>query len=235
MKVGDKKQAIGLGIVAVGAIGFLGNSIVGAFGGSSNPTPSPAKPAPEQKKVVTSKETNSDSSTADLSITKGDSSSDTKTSELPAEGEIFLYRDSFVAAKSQPLRPNVERKKKGRSLPGGSPAVQPLDPFSGSGDAPPPMNGKLPNVSDPDEITGKDRRLKPEEAKPKEQLEVRYEGFVEAHSRMAIVSVNGAQITADEGDALSSGVRLLKIEEDRILVIVKSTRKTIWLGKGVKF
>lgn len=226
MKVGDSRQAILLGVVAVAAIGFLIKTAVGSFMGKVSNAPMVVKDlrggdAPKEAATSPSK---------DVSPQESIPAPTQAIDSHPTSGPYFI-RDAF--AKIPPKEPAGTATN--------HVFTSPVDPREytnddvGDGkptlpDAQPQAQGMAGSIggSSPDSMS------KTQEAPQKESLTIRFDGFVDAGSPMAVLTYKGATYTVSPGDPVADGIVVEMIWSDKVLL--RKDKKTIrvLVGKEVE-
>ncbi|MEI7576645.1 MAG: hypothetical protein WCK51_07115 [Armatimonadota bacterium] len=222
MKTGNPKQAVILAVVAVGAIGFLGTSLFSTFASGSTPAPAPVeiKEKSPDPAVTTTKP-----SSEKLPATEPGESEEIE-SDLPPK------IDKTPFGKLEPKKPiaTVGDKKPPASLPKagrkGSQAERettPLDPTSENHPGL-PATGELP-------AGGGEA---PENADTPKPIMIRFEGFVDAGNPVAIIRIGESQYTADQGEGLPYGIRVIAMTSEKLTLSIRGRRKSVWIGREVQ-
>ena len=228
MKVGDKKQATILGVVAAGAILFLGKSAFDAFSGGKSATPAVNVAQNIPTAQVASASTNSTTAGAP-SMTVATSTSKVAVEEKKlSDSFIDIGNDGFVppVAKQEPVvTPPVEEGAKAPDKKGSvGPSCSIPVPVS------PQLSGNI-GFSDgdenTDESTGGNRKSK-EEGKT---VEVRFFGFIEEGKKLAILAYGDSTFTVNAGDKVGRDITVVKVEADRIVLKQGKQLFTLMLGE----
>lgn len=219
MKIGNQKQAIALGVVAVGSLGFLGNSIFSSFGGGS-PAPS-VEEVKEEKPKPTPLPENEPNGDAPAN------SNDVQIAPAVFERNYFGAERTKVTTNA-PVKPKAATRKPEPSEQNeGKSEFEHLGTFNPAGPSLPDANSgeKPPTSGDSAEAT---------KATPKlEVVTLKYEGFVDAGNPVAILAIGENRFTVDQGDRLPSGVRVLAITPEKLTLSIKGRNRTLWLGKEI--
>ena len=218
MKVGDSRQAILLGAVAVAAIGFLIKTAVGSFMGKVSNAPMVVKDlrggeAPKDATLTPSKDESPQQA----------SPAPTSMIESHPTGGPYYIRDAFAKIPPKGTATGQSGAASNRKMP------SPMDPreytFDDGGDSKP----SLPNAqSQTQGMVGSISEKSPgveANAPQKESLMVRFDGFVDAGSPMAILTYKGATYTVSKGDPVADGMVVEMIWSDKILL--RKDKKTI--------
>ena len=228
MKVGNKHQAIILGVIAFLALGMVTKTALGSLprGNSNQPipvqdlggvatTPHDENPAPESSKSgQTTKRPIHDLTT-------------------PSINSAVVVRDAFS-------KPNLPEKtqswpKKNQHFPGNEETqvqTKPENPFEGSVEV--GKIGPLPkNQAGPGQEVSKKEIVKDPPKKP--LVGIRYTGYVEAGSPMAIVLVNGENLSLQVGSKFGDGFTVESITDEHITIRKGKLVKTVLIGKEIQF
>ncbi len=223
MKIGNQKQAIALGVVAVGSLGFLGNSIFSSFGGGS-PAPSVEEVKEEKPKPTALPENEPNGGAAAEAPAN---SNDVQIAPAVFERNYFGAERTKVTTKA-PVKPKAAtRKPEPSNQNDGKSEFENLGTFNPSGPSLPDASSgeKPPTSGDSAEAT---------KATPKpEVVTLKYEGFVDAGNPVAILAIGENRFTVDQGDRLPSGVRVLAITSEKLTLSIKGRNRTLWLGKEI--
>jgi hypothetical protein len=227
MKVGDKKQAIGLGVVAVFAVGMLGKTALGTVGktsvnqplvvqdlggtskSSTDPTPSAESPAPPTVAGSTNEHIQASNSTA-------------------IKREAFQKWD--IPEKTKSFEPSVQASSTNPETSTPTNGYHPRDPRSSEYEI---GGGPIPGA-DPEKQEKINSNEKKETPKKEESPVARYEGYVDSGSPMGIVSVNGSSFSVSVGDSVGLGYTVESISSQKIRIRKGKISKTISIGKETK-
>jgi hypothetical protein len=69
--------------------------------------------------------------------------------------------------------------------------------------------------------------------KPK-PIMIRFEGYVDAGNPVAIIRIGESQFTADQGEGLSYGIRVLAITSEKLTLSIRGRQKSVWIGREVQ-
>lgn len=210
MKVGDKKQAILLSVVAVGAIIFLFSQLGGALKGAST--------MPKILAAVTG--------------------SAVPSARVDGSYPEVVLRDAFSHPKlessipkptTEPLKQAVASDSEaGTAKPARLAGAAPADPswFEARGDA----GAALPDPDHPEENTGKAEK---ENGKP--EVSVKILATMRAHVWTAVVQVGSEPSrVVSKGQSLAKGIRITDIGEDGITVRSQGAEQLLGVGSEVK-
>ena len=219
MRVGDKKQAIGLGLAALIAVGMLGKTAFGSFAASNS----------DQPLVV--KEVGTRSAPSGPSSDRAPVREATaEAAKIPAATEkdnaTVIKRDAFEKP-SMPARTKAFNEGtliKGRHQ---NTSISPDDPASESMT---PLGGNLPNAGGANK-QGEGPDIKKDKPAPKPEFTLRFDGFVEAGSPMAVVSLNGKSFSISVGDVIGNGYTVESISSQKVTIRKQKKTKTILIGK----
>ena len=232
MKTGNPKQAAILGIVAVGAVGFLGSSLFSTFASGSTPssavqeTVKPADPATQP-----AAEPGDDTpATIKLPANEPDDSGNNEfESDLPPKikktpfGKPGAKKPTNKATdKTQPQ----SLAKGGKKVSEGDPETRPIDPTWKE-------NPGLPSTDEmPAGGIGSDSK-DPDKDQPK-PIMIRFEGFIDAGHPVAIIRIGDSQYTADQGEGLPYGIRVIAMTSEKLTLSIRGRRKSVWIGREVQ-
>lgn len=232
MKTGNPKQAIGLGVVALIAIGILGKTAFGAFGGENASRPLVVQELRGPETGLPAKSAPSPTVGTNVSTSKTDANTNTEY-----QGPTYVVRDAFA---KPPMRtqsfPGTDRG----DLQGKGPnfsqfnneAIPPVDPdFLPHTD--PPVDTKA-NKEGPKNDTKKPEQPK-ENPVAQIKVKIRFDGFVDAGSPTAIVSIDGKNFNIGIGEILLNGYKVSAISSDKITVQKNKETKTIYIGRETEF
>lgn len=232
MKTGNPKQAIGLGVVALIAIGILGKTAFGAFGGENASRPLVVQELRGTETGLPAKSEPSPTVGTNVSTSKTDANTSTEY-----QGPTYIVRDAFakppMRTQSFPGTGREDMLYKGPNSPTfNNDTIPPVDPdFPVPTD--PPVDTKV-NKEGP-----KNESKKPEQPKenPVAQIKVkiRFDGFVDAGSPAAIVSIDGKNFNIGIGEILFNGYKVSEISNDKITVQKNKETKTIYIGRETEF
>jgi len=224
VKTGNPKQAVILGIVAVGALGFLGSSLFSTFASGSTPTP-----AVVEEKSKSPDPADSTAKPADNKLPTNepdDGGNEEFESDLPPKIEKTPFRKpdakkptAKVGEKKQP----VSLRKPTRAGSQGEQEITPLDPTTGGHPELPPTNEMPAGGSDTPETSDK--------SKP---IMIRFEGFIDAGNPVAIIRIGDSQYTADQGEGLPYGIRVIAMTSEKLTLSIRGRRKSVWIGREVQ-
>ena len=220
MRVGDKKQAIGLGLAALIAVGMLGKTAFGSFAASNS----------DQPLVV--KEVGTRSSPSGPSSDRAPVREATaEAAKIPAATEkdnaTVIKRDAFEKP-SMPVRTKTFDEgtlKNGHRQEG---QITPRNPGDES-ISPTPLGGNHSQGA-PDNPGGLPDPTKDKPA-PKREFMLRFDGFVEAGSPMAVLSLNGKSFSISVGDVIGNGYTVESISSQKVTIRKQKKTKTIFIGK----
>lgn len=236
MKLGDQKQAIALGVVALFAIGFLAKTAFGAFGGQgskpivvqelrggparsqpvASATNSPATP-PTQNEPVKAPEKNA---APNLAVRDAFAKFATQTDGKPKAAMRPVPNQGFWPQESQVS--NSDR---------GPETVPPANPMANAiGNDPP--TGAETSVTGKDSPKGGSSQTSVEKKDP---ITVRFDGYVNAGTPMAVLTYKGASYTVTVGEVLSDGVKVLGFTSEKITLSKGKSVKTIFVGRETEF
>jgi len=233
MKVGDKKQAIGLGIGAFIALGMLGKTAFGtlAKGGSNQPLViKEAGGAPVR----------ADAQAQDQHLPAPVPASGNSNDQIQVDNSTPIKRDAFEKPFVPEKTKSFETSKQPPKITGESYSrtnenptaevtgvVDGADNNSGTNSDPLPKGEIDPNKVD--------------ESKPKQNPlpkvdfpTARYDGFVEAGSPMAVVTFKGKSFSVNVGDSLGLGYTVESISGQKIRIRKGKVVKTILIGQETK-
>jgi hypothetical protein len=234
MKVGDKKQAIALGIAALFALGMLGKTALGSLskGGGNQPLVVKEVGGPAGKP---------DSSSQDQHPPASEPASRSSGDQVQVDNSTPIKRDAFnkpfVPEKTKPFEQANQPPKIGG------------ESYSKTDENEPATVGGVVDGTASDPGTGMDPPLpkgeidpnKVGESKPKQsplpKVEVpsaRYDGFVEAGSPMAVISFKGKHFSVNVGDSLGLGYTVESISGQKIRIRKGKVVKTILIGQETK-
>lgn len=227
MKLGDKKQAIALGIVAVLALGMLGKTAFGALSTTGGSKRIAVKDVGEP--------------TANTSPTIGETApqalpekSGSETPDTPAVDLSTIKRDAFdvpdVPEKTKSFGDGQKAPNRGNESYSETKKITPWDPGTEQTER---VGGTLPgstSVEKPPEKSDNSKASKPEIS----FQTARYDGFVDAGSPMGIVSIDGNSLSVGVGNSLGNGYTVESISSQRITIRKGKVTKTILIGKETK-
>ena len=227
MKTGNPKQAAILGIVAVGAIGFLGSSIFSTFASGSTPAPTKEYVAEHEQKsaepgsasVEKLPDTEPDDSRADI----GEADLPPKIEKTPFRQPAQKKADGGSDEKGQ-VAPLAKVKRKGTNSSGSSEETLPVDPNGVTPPTLPGTDGMTPGGGD-SSTSGKE---------PPKPVMIRFEGYVDAGNPVAIVRIGDSQYTADQGEGLPYGIRVIAITSEKLTLSIRGRRQSVWIGREVQ-
>jgi hypothetical protein len=259
MKTGDPKQAAILGIVAVGAIGFLGKTLFGSFAGGGNVKPvavavregKPEDRTAERADAGNNQDQKPSNSTSE-SVTKRKDKEGTESNS----SSLSLSRDAFAVptnAKRDPVSsdPVSDAKRVAEAAAEraktSSTATDQPDPrlssrgfppggfpgFRNRGSELPPADPNNPPSFNSNESSDLNRTKDKKITKPEKALEVRYEGFVNAGNPVAVIRVGEQTFNVELNDALLDGIRVVQISDEKVVLMVRGKSRTAWLGRTV--
>ena len=225
MKLGDKKQAIGLGIGAVFAVGMLAKTAFGTIGtqGLSHPI------AIRDFSSPATRSNNSSEVNVDTSVSTKNPLTIPPSGPASKEDLTTVKRDAFE-------KPTMPTKTKGfdserpqarvnhETYTNGK--IDPADPGVG---APDPIKGSLPNPDQGQRQPGGASSGPDVTQKPKDIM--RYDGYVEAGSPMGIITMNGHSTSVNVGEEVGFGFRVESISSKEITLRKGKKVKTILIGK----
>ena len=224
MKLGDKKQATILGVVAVLCVGMLGKTALGSF--SANGT---AQSMTVQNLGGPGSKANSVSGIAGANSTSTSTSHVNANLDSVKESPTTIVRDAFS-------KPNVPEKTKSWDLerPNKSaaesqvPTPERLTDKVVSDQELPLPTGAIGNTSNQTTINH-------ESIKPKTGPTIRFDGYIEAGSPMGVISIDGKSLSIRVGDFVEKDLLIKFLSNDRITIRKGKTSKTILIGKETKF
>lgn len=227
MKTGDPKQAAILGVVAIGALGFLGSSLFSAFAGGSTPVPvansqSSAQPAESNTgSGATSPEKLPDKEPLEIGDEADEIDFPPKIEKTPFSKPTLIESGADTSRKYQPAR---QPRTGGQSELGSNRdrETAPLDPTSTDHTSLPGVDGLTPGTSGD---------VAPDKPKP---IMIRFEGYVDAGNPVAIVRIGDSQFTADQGEGLPYGIRVLAITSEKLTLSIRGRQKSVWIGREVQ-
>jgi hypothetical protein len=221
MKTGNKTQAIVLGVVATGAIGFLGRTLLSSFSGSQGPASRPAS----ADRVASDKE--------QLAPLVSSSREPRSTSiVIPAVLKNDAFSNPLLATKktdsSQPETPKSISKGNGES-------VVPIQPSESEFTLPPNVEPDVkPKQNTPDENSKTNRTHSESKEKAEVKLKVLYQGFIDAGNPVAILSVNGVSTNIELNSALGSDIKVIFISSEKVTLRFRSKSVSVAIGKEVQ-
>jgi hypothetical protein len=235
MKTGNPKQAAVLGVLAAGALCFLGSSIFSTFATGS--TPEAVASNPRIDNAVRPAEVKAPEASANADATE---ESGTASEKLPAvEPDVIDEQTKMVEAPPRISKtpfgkvkvvqtvkaPNKAGKStKSRESVGDQgfddERVPPTNPFAGQG-------AGLPNAAE----GSTEPKTK---AEPPKTISIRFEGYVNAGNPVAIIRIGDSQYTADQGEGLPNGIRIIAITPEKLTLSIKGRQKSIWIGREVQ-
>lgn len=247
MKIGDQKQAIALGVVAVGALGFLGKTAIGMFSGSAprplvvkelrgsasadNPDPTDSKATTEPKtdeqtETKTSEATPIEATANDATPKLEPAPKATATIQVPLRDAFAKFptqakKDSPPVSQPKPIHIPKETMTQTSSTDEGG-DVMPKSPFTGDISGP---GSKLPNAQPSD---GMQSPVK------KEPIKLRFDGFIDAGKPMAVITFKDSTFNVAIGDFIDTDVVIKSITGQRIIVRVGPMLKTIFVGREIE-
>ncbi len=222
MKTGNPKQAAILGIVAVGALGFLGSSLFSTFAAGSTPPVQEVR-APQEPAASTAKLPENE---------PGDNAAEGEGNEFPPKIENSPFKATAETAPPKPEVAPAKPDRKPTSLKGRPPrasdsgeegGLEPTDPFGKGSPTLPPTEEMPPG--------GGDSPSKPDAPKP---IMIKFEGYVDAGNPVAIIRIGESQYTADQGEGLPNGIRVIAITAEKLTLSIRGRQKSIWIGREVQ-
>jgi hypothetical protein len=238
MKTGNPKQAVVLGVLAAGALCFLGSTIFSTFATGSTPEPAANNPRidhairePEAKvaeapvNVEAAEESGAASEKLPV-VTPDVINEQTKTVEAPPRiSKTPFGKGKVVQTVKPPSQTTSSSKPKPNRGPGGDDSfdderVPPTNPFAGQGTG-------LPNAAE----GSTEPKTK---AEPPKTISIRFEGYVNAGNPVAIIRIGDSQYTADQGEGLPNGIRIIAITPEKLTLSIKGRQKSIWIGREVQ-
>jgi hypothetical protein len=244
MKTGDKKQAIALGVVALGAVGFLGKSVLETFLGGSTAQPvatANREGKPESRAAIPDQSQNPPSpitppqnpgSAVFPEVKEGNSAPQVAQVTPKQDVPIELYNDGFAApvlktggqeSTAKPVqteKPSVTTEKKSPVNSKASKPMKGVVPLPVTGDKEANSSGK------PDENTGNDQQTKKEDSKST----LRFCGLVESRKKMAIIEFDGQSMTVSQGQMIDDELVVVDVNFNSIKVQRGSKKYVIALG-----
>ena len=223
MKTGDPKQAVILGVVALGAVGFLGSTIFSSFAGGSTPAPvaktqsSTQVAEPSSGSGKTSPEKLPDREPLDIGDEAEDNGFPAKIEKTPFGKPTVKQPGAVTNSKGLP--------QTGRQSEFGSKEERdtaPLDPTSGDQASLPVIDGMTP---------GGGGDVASDKPKP---IMIRFEGYVDAGNPVAIIRIGDSQFTADQGEGLPYGIRVLAVTSEKLTLSIRGRQKSGWIGREVQ-
>jgi hypothetical protein len=233
MKVGDKKQAIGLGIGAIFALGMLGKTAFGtlAKGGGNQPLViKDAGGAPVRP----------DSQAQDNHPPAPSPSSDNSSDQVQVDNSTQIKRDAFEKPFVPEKTKSFDQSKQPPKITGESysrtnenPTAEVTGVFDGNAGNSGSTSDSLPKGEiDPNRVEESKPRQNPI---PKVELPTgRYDGYVEAGSPMAVVTFKGKSFSVNVGDSLGLGYTVESISGHKIRIRKGKVVKTILIGQETK-
>ena len=224
MKLGDKKQAIGLGIGAVFAVGMFTKTALGTLGSNSSNHPivirDSGSPLPKSANF-------SDSSSENVVPTKTTSVGQPTNSASKVD-LTTIRRDAFeIPAKTSAFdsdksksRPSRESSHATDQLPPLSPSYVPPDRLKGSQDG----GESATNTTEPDKSAKAGPAPKPADT-------LRFDGFIEASSPTGVLSMNGQTTSVVVGDLVGQGFRVESISSQKITIRKRKIVMSIYIGQ----
>jgi hypothetical protein len=226
MKLGDKKQAIGLGVGAFIAIGMLAKTAFATFAKTGSDDRVVVRDIGGAPTPINDTEKASDRSQPITEPTKNQQSEEYSKSIRRDAFEV-----PFVPAKTKPFESGMRRQAAiNRETTQETGSIPPASVDIGKN---PDLSGTVPS--------GGGARLGdqgPDKTKvaPKKSADIfiRYDGFVEAGSPMAVVSINGKSLSVEVGSSLSHEIEIDTITNKKITLHKGNLKKTIYIGKETK-
>lgn len=227
MKLGDKKQAVGLGVVAVFAVGMLGKTALGTLSKANVDQPVVVKDIGGQPNKGGG--TASESTTPDHSATVNNT-----PSQIEQISSTTVKRDAFE-------KPDMPVKTKSFGQPTQSPSSNgetyrrtgEVPPASVDGGQPDALGGTLPGAENA--RSGDAKHSSKKDSSPKEEGPiVRFDGYVDSGSPMGIVSVDGNSFSVSDGDSIGMGYHVESISSQKIKIRKGKLVKIISIGKETK-
>lgn len=217
MKTGNKTQAILLGVVATGAIGFLGKTLLSSFGGSQGAASRPViaeRASTKKQEVATQVSTSRESRSSNIVI--------------PAVLKNDAFSSPLLATKkinsSQPEAPKGNRE-----------GVEPIQPSESEFTLPPNVEPDVkPKQNTPDENSEINRTLSESKEKAEVKLKVLYQGFIDAGYPVAVLSVNGVSTNVELNSALGTDIKVIFISSEKITLRFRSKSVSVTIGKEVQ-
>ena len=224
MKLGDKKQAIGLGIGAVFAVGLLTKTAFGTIGNGSSNRPIVIRdigsPLPKSAR--------SSDSPSETPIPIKPSPGDQSANSANKGDLTTIKRDAFeVPARTSAFDGDKPRSRPNRESSRPTNQIRPEDPGYDSSDR---MTGSLPGAESTTKPEGNDKSpLSVPSQKPVYTL--RFDGFIEAGGSTGVVSMNGKTSSVEVGDLVGQGFRVQFISSEKITIRKGKLVKTIFIGQ----
>ena len=238
MKTGNPKQAAVLGVLAAGALCFLGSSIFSTFATGSTPEAVASTPRIDNAVRPAEVKAPDASANADAAEESGTASEklpavepdviDEQTKKVEAPPRISktpFGKVKVVQTVKPPSQTTSLSKPKPNRGPGGDDSfdderVPPTNPFAGQGTG-------LPNAAE----GSTEPKTK---AEPPKTISIRFEGYVNAGNPVAIIRIGDSQYTADQGEGLPNGIRIIAITPEKLTLSIKGRQKSIWIGREVQ-
>ncbi len=235
MKVGDSRQAIILGVVAISAIGFMLKTLSDQFTSKISNAPMVVKdlrggPAPTAGR--TSEDPRPEGDSAAKSEVVAAKTEETSSFALPdTAGKVIpAMHDPFatVQSKTRAIVKNASQETITTD-------PEPMDPgYKG-----PIVGGTLPKGKPEGFGTGDSKQAgDPGQAKPegpaKGTSKLRLTGCVDAGRLTAIFEMGGQTINASVGDAVEFGFTVETITDDQVVLRKGKQRLKIFVGREVE-
>ena len=223
MKLGDKKQAVGLGIGAIFAVGMFTKTALGTLGTNSSNHPivirDSGSPLPKSANF-------SDSSSEAVVPTKSPSL-DQPTTLASKVDLTTIRRDAFeVPTKTSSFNGDKSRSRPNRE----SYHTGQLQPANPGDESPDSMKGVLPGAETSTNTAESDKSAKAGPA-PKPADTLRFDGFIEAGSPTGVLSMNGQTTSVVVGDSVGQGFRVESISSQKITIRKRKIVMTIYIGQ----
>ncbi|MEI8283091.1 MAG: hypothetical protein WCG75_11850, partial [Armatimonadota bacterium] len=219
MKVGDKRQALVLGFVAIFAVVLLAKTTLGSLGGGSSNKPIPIRDASphigtESESIEPSPDTNSTPPQTAIA----------PTNNLPTKEDVTqIKRDAFQ-------KPNIPIQTKGFDPPPMNPNVGTTENQSG-----PETSTQTGSIQG--NIGFTDPQDKPGLPKAKQAIKsttsIRFDGYVEAGSPMGIITYNKSSMSVATGDTFGDGFIVESVSSHKIIVRKNKDTKSISIGQEI--
>jgi hypothetical protein len=229
MKLGDKKQAIGLGVVAVFAVGMLGKTALGTL----------SKANVDQPLVV--KDVGGQSAKTDNTVTESGtpnqaSATSNSASQIEQVSATTVKRDAFEKPE-MPLKTKSFGQAPSTSAANGESYTRtgPIPPATVDNPQQEPLTGSLQGAENAD-AKATETKPSPKKAPTPELVgsKFRFDGYVNSGSPMGIVSVDGNSFSVSDGDSIGMGYRVESISSQKIKIRKGKLVKIISIGKETK-
>ena len=233
MKVGDKKQAMILGTIAVLSVGMLGKTALGSFASPNSNQQIPVHDlggSPASDRVVIPQ--------AEGASPEQPARSAPQNSVATKENTAVIMRDAF-AKPSEPEKPKPKPQVIKPRFTNSNPETQrdsvtPLAPTGDFNIGPDDTQKALPGAKPVESSTPKGEAGK-DTVKPKPGITVRFDGYVDAGSPMGIISWGGRSLSVQVGETFGEGFRIESITNEHIKIRKAKSVKTILIGKETQF